>query len=102
MKRELNDARESIQQNLLVLLDGLPQEAQTKACELIVQGFAPLYEELASRVRKSMLVTQIGEAGFRIERTTNLLDIKVGKTLPRDEIEKYMADGITINVTRNK
>ena len=43
---KLGDAescRESIQDDLLVLLDGLPQKAQTRACQIVVDNFKKFF-----------------------------------------------------------
>ena len=39
---DMRNTRETIQENLLVLLDGLPNEAQTAACQIIVDAFNDL------------------------------------------------------------
>lgn len=40
--RDLENVREQIQDDLLCLMDGLPEEAQVKACQIVVDRFAPL------------------------------------------------------------
>lgn len=102
MKRELQSAREAMQENFLAFLDGMPDETKTQACQLIVDGFAPLFEELKDRTRKTVLAAQIGEKGFRIERTTNFLGLRVGSLIDRDEAEKLIEQGIVFSVCRNK
>lgn len=103
MKKELRNAREQIQENLLTFLENvLSEEDKTRACDLIVQGFAPLFEEAESKTRKSVFVTQIGESGFRVERTTNFLEQKCGVSVSRDDLKKFLTDGIFVTVARNK
>lgn len=41
-KHDILEASEVIQENLLVLLDGLPNEAQKRACQIVVDGLKPL------------------------------------------------------------
>ena len=36
IEHELNELSECIQEDLLVLMDGLPNEAQTRACQIVV------------------------------------------------------------------
>ena len=44
-KNEIASVREQIQNDLLCLLDGLPQEAQTAACEIVVKNMKELFDK---------------------------------------------------------
>ena len=44
-KHDVKEASESIQNNLLALLDGLSVETLDKACQIVVDGLAPLKEK---------------------------------------------------------
>lgn len=99
MKKALLSARESMQENLRTLLDGLPVEAVDRACQIIVVGIAPLLTE--KPVTRALLVKQIGTAGYRVTRTTNLLDVPVGSMLSTEQTKAMHAEGINVSVMRN-
>lgn len=101
MKRELTQAREAIQHNLIAFFDGMPQDCVDKTCEIVVSGFAPLFEELANRTRKSVGTVQILEK-YRVIKTTNLLDLRIGAYLSKEEAAKLIADGVHFTVSVNK
>ncbi len=102
MKKELTEAREQIQENLITYLDGIPNDIKTQVCQIIVDGFAPLFAELRERTRRSVTLSQIGQTAYRVETTTNFLDLRVGILISREEAEKLRVDGIQIRVQRNK
>jgi hypothetical protein len=45
-KNDIAEASETIQNDLLTLLDGLPNEAQIRACQIVVDGLKPLKEKV--------------------------------------------------------
>lgn len=99
MRKDLLNAREQMQENLRTLLDGLPVEAVTQACQIIVDGFAPLLEK--KREIRSIVTKQIGGQGFRVVKTTNLLEIKIGSMLTPEQAEEMRAEGVNFTVMRN-
>lgn len=99
-KNPLLSARESLQENLLALMDGLPQDAQTRACQLVVDAFAPLLEK-KTKVTRGVLAAQVGEQGYRVKRTTNLLDIPIGSMLSKERAQTLIDEGIIVTVMRN-
>lgn len=44
-KQDIKNVREQIQEDLLALLDGLPDEAQTRACQIVVDNLNPLLDK---------------------------------------------------------
>lgn len=52
--------------------------------------------------KKVISLTQIGEAGYRVESTTNFLDQRVGVTIQRTEVEELMSKGVSVTIKRNK
>ncbi len=97
MKKELNEARAKILEHVALVN---PIDDGTTAT--VNEAFAPLFEELASRVRKSVVLAQVGTAGYRVEKTTNFLDLRMNIIIQKSEVEKLIADGVTVHVTRNK
>jgi hypothetical protein len=43
-KNEIKTAREQIQEDLLCLLDGMPDDLQTKACQIVVDNMNKLID----------------------------------------------------------
>jgi hypothetical protein len=41
----IKNCQESIQEDLLALMDGLPDEAQTHACEIVVENFKKYFQK---------------------------------------------------------
>lgn len=52
--------------------------------------------------RKSVYAVRVGETGFRVEKTTNYLDLKVGSTISKEDAQKLIDSGITVSIGRNK
>lgn len=59
-------------------------------------------EEKKKEPRRSVVAAQIGDQGFRIERVTNFLDLKVGIVISREQAASLIAQGINFTVCRNK
>jgi hypothetical protein len=98
-KKDLLNARESLQENMRTYLDGLSPDTEAQICQIIVDSFTPLLEK--ESVTRSIVLTQAGDK-YRTERATNFLDIRMGMSLEKAEVEKMIADGIRITVQRNK
>lgn len=45
-KQDLENVREQIQNDLLCLMDGLPEKAQRDACQIVVDQMASLFTKL--------------------------------------------------------
>lgn len=52
--------------------------------------------------KRILCLTQIGDAGYRVERTTNFLEQRVGVTISRERVAAYIKEGVTVTVGRNK
>ena len=99
MQDEICNARESIQENLLAFLEGMPQETLDKICQTVVEGFAPLLEK-RERARKAVSVVQVTNS-YRVVKATNIFDLRMG-LLPSQEAENLVKQGITVTVSPNK
>ena len=42
---DVNSCRESIQEDLMTLMDGLPNEAQERACQIVVDNFNKFFKK---------------------------------------------------------
>ncbi len=103
MKKELSHACEEMTATVLCIADNrLGPDTQTEVGNVIRQGFEELDELLKGQTKKSVLLTQIGGVGYRVESTTNFLDQKVGVTITREETEQFIRNGIIVRVVRNK
>lgn len=51
--------------------------------------------------KKAILAAQVGDHGYRVKRTTNFLDVRVGVMLSRADAERYIAEGVNFTVMRN-
>jgi hypothetical protein len=102
MKKELRDAREQIQENLQIVLDGMPDACLTAACQAVVNGFAPLMEAAEEKTRKAVYVTQIGDSGYRVDKVTNILDQPTGKTVKMADLKEFLDKGVSVHISRNK
>ncbi len=51
--------------------------------------------------KQSLFVVQAG-VGYRTERATNFLDIRMGVTITREKVEQLIAEGVTVTVSKNK
>lgn len=40
--------------------------------------------------------------GYVVHKATNLLDIKIGAKLVKEELEKLISQGVRVDVTRNQ
>lgn len=98
-KAALVKAREQTQEDLRTFLDGMPHDSLDRVCQIVVDNFAPLVN--GSREIRSIVTKQIGEQGFRVVKTTNLLEIKIGSMVTPEQAEKMRADGINFTVMRN-
>jgi hypothetical protein len=49
---ELKSIREQIQDDLTTFLDGLPNNGESKACQLVVDRFKPLIDKLAAQSKE--------------------------------------------------
>ena len=56
----------------------------------------------AKAIKRSIVVAQLGVSGYRLERATNFLDIPVGKTLTRVEVEHLISENISVTIQRNR
>ena len=56
----------------------------------------------AKAIKRSIVVVQLGVSGYRLERATNFLDIPVGKTLTRVEVEHLISENISVTIQRNR
>lgn len=54
------------------------------------------------KLRQAIYCVKIGDAGFRVEKTTNYLDLKVGVTIAKEEAQTLINSGITVTIGRNK
>jgi hypothetical protein len=55
-----------------------------------------------SAPKKVLSLTQIGEVGYRVERTTNFLDQRVGVIIGKEKVAALIKQGVTVIVGRNK
>lgn len=52
--------------------------------------------------KRVISLTQIGEVGYRVERTTNFLEQRVGVTISKEKVAALIKSGVTVIVGRNK
>lgn len=57
---------------------------------------------MKSEPRRSIVVVQLGTSGYRIESATNFLDVPVGKTISRYDVEQLIATKVSVTIKRNK
>ncbi len=100
-KIALLSAREQLQENLLTYLDGLPQSTLDNVCLLVCDAFNVL-DSAVKQPRQAVYVVQVGTVGYRVEKTTNFLDVRCPSMLTQHEIESLIARGIHVTISRNK
>lgn len=98
-RRKLESVRDSIQANLAFYLGKLPHENVERVREIVASGIAPLFEE--EKTRKVVKLVQAGIL-YRVEGSTNYLDVRMGSNLTREQVEELMRNGITVAVVKNK
>lgn len=54
------------------------------------------------KIRRAVFAVQIGDAGYRIDRTTNFPELRCASVIQRAAIDALISQGVTVNISRNK